>query len=363
FYDMFFDEAEELLADMEQLLLGLDIDAPAMDDLNRIFRAAHSIKGGAGTFGCFEHLASNTHILANVLDSILQGEWSLRTDMIDIFVAAKDVLSDQISAYRNDGQPDEAAYERICAQLHQLAQEQQGAAPAAPDSAAEDTGVQPEAQAASPAEAGSETDIGKDTQTAVEASQSASGAADAPVSQVLKLSLSGIKPSDAQALEAEMDIVGSVIDRQQGDETLTLWVDTTASADDLAAVCCFIVNEQQVKVETVSNDQSGGSSPSVNEPSEPAIRSDQSDAAVVSASASTSSEAASVTDVNATPARPAAARPEKDAAASASPARSSSTASSSTTLRVGVEKVDQIINLVGELVITQAMLTQTASNM
>src|SRR5699024_1908347 len=60
---------------------------------------------------------------------------------------------------------------------------------------------------------------------------------------------------------------------------------------------------------------------------------------------------------------PAAARPEKDATASSSSARSSSTASSTTTLRVGVEKVDQIINLVGELVITQAMLTQTASNM
>src|SRR5699024_6480245 len=258
---------------------------------------------------------------------------------------------DQIAAYRNEGQPDEAAYERICAQLRQLAQEQQGAAPAAPDAAA-------------PAEAGSETDVEKkNAQTTVEASRPASASADAPASQVLKLSLSGIKPSDAQALEAEMDIMGSVIDRQQGDETLTLWVDTTASADDLTAVCCFIVNEQQVKVETVSDDQSGGSSPSVNEPSEPATQSDQADVAVASASASMPSEVAPATDTNATAAKPAAARPATDATASSSSARSSSTASSTTTLRVGVEKVDQIINLVGELVITQAMLTQTASNM
>ena len=51
FYQAFFDEAEEHLATMEQLLLALDLSAPADDDLNAIFRAAHSIKGSSGTFG------------------------------------------------------------------------------------------------------------------------------------------------------------------------------------------------------------------------------------------------------------------------------------------------------------------------
>src|SRR5690606_21652802 len=96
FYDMFFDEAEELLADMEQLLLGLDTDQPDIDDLNGIFRAAHSIKGGAGTFGCFEHLADTTHLLENVLDSLRKGELGLRKEMIDIFLEAKDVLTEQL---------------------------------------------------------------------------------------------------------------------------------------------------------------------------------------------------------------------------------------------------------------------------
>ena len=50
FYQTFFDEADELLADMEQHLLVLQPEAPDAEQLNAIFRAAHSIKGGAGTF-------------------------------------------------------------------------------------------------------------------------------------------------------------------------------------------------------------------------------------------------------------------------------------------------------------------------
>lgn len=49
FYQTFFDEADELLADMEQHLLELDPLAPDIEPLNAIFRAAHSIKGGAAT--------------------------------------------------------------------------------------------------------------------------------------------------------------------------------------------------------------------------------------------------------------------------------------------------------------------------
>lgn len=47
FYEVFFEESAELLAEMELLLLQLDVDAPSKDDLNAIFRTAHSIKGGS----------------------------------------------------------------------------------------------------------------------------------------------------------------------------------------------------------------------------------------------------------------------------------------------------------------------------
>ena len=80
---------------MEQLLLELDVGSPNIEQLNAIFRAAHSIKGGAATFGCFTQLAGTTHLLENLLDAIRRGEMALRTDMVDIFLETKDVLKSQ----------------------------------------------------------------------------------------------------------------------------------------------------------------------------------------------------------------------------------------------------------------------------
>ncbi|MFU2071407.1 Hpt domain-containing protein, partial [Bordetella hinzii] len=145
FYETFFDEADELLAQMEQLLLELDVGAPDIEQLNAIFRAAHSIKGGAATFGCFQKLAETTHLLENLLDAIRRGEMPLRADMVDTFLEAKDVLKSQLDAYRASEEPDDAVFERICAVLRQLALEGRGevapepaapAAPAAPEPAA-----------------------------------------------------------------------------------------------------------------------------------------------------------------------------------------------------------------------------------
>lgn len=73
FYQVFFEEAAEHLAAMESLLLGLDVANPSMDDLNAIFRSAHSVKGGAGTFG-FTDMTEVTHILETLLDGIRKNE-------------------------------------------------------------------------------------------------------------------------------------------------------------------------------------------------------------------------------------------------------------------------------------------------
>lgn len=136
FYQTFFDEAEELLAEMEHLLLALDINAPDNEQLNAIFRAAHSIKGGAATFG-FTALTETTHLLENLLDRARRGELQLRTEMVDTFLETKDVLHQQLNAYRASSEPDAEAMKRICAVLQQLAAEESGApapaaAPAAP---------------------------------------------------------------------------------------------------------------------------------------------------------------------------------------------------------------------------------------
>lgn len=61
FFDTFFEEAEELLSDMEQHLLELDVDDPDSEQLNAIFRAAHSIKGGGGNLWFYRATENHAH--------------------------------------------------------------------------------------------------------------------------------------------------------------------------------------------------------------------------------------------------------------------------------------------------------------
>ena len=68
FYQVFFEEAGENLEQMEQKLLELDVDAADDEELNAIFRCAHSVKGGAATFG-FSDVAELTHHMETLLDT------------------------------------------------------------------------------------------------------------------------------------------------------------------------------------------------------------------------------------------------------------------------------------------------------
>ncbi|MBN3269792.1 chemotaxis protein CheA [Bordetella bronchiseptica] len=309
FYETFFDEADELLAQMEQLLLELDVGAPDIEQLNAIFRAAHSIKGGAATFGCFQKLAGTTHLLENLLDAIRRGEMGLRADMVDIFLETKDVLKSQLDAYRASEEPEDAVFERICAVLRQLALEGgQAPAAAAPVAAPEpepEPAPQPDAVSAAPG-------------------------------LPLRVRFSKVSDKDAQSLLEEMGNLGDVRASERAGQTLTVWVDTTCSPDDIEAVCCFIIDADQLEIAREAEPAHAAAQAA--EPAAP-------DAAATPAPAPVAAQAAEP---------PRAARP------SIAPAHADK---ESTSIRVGVEKVDQVINLVGELVITQAMLAQTASTL
>ena len=119
FYQVFFEEAAELLAEQENLLLGLDIESPDAEQLNAIFRAAHSIKGGASTFG-FGDMTEVTHVLESLLDRIRKGEMKLTALMVDAFLTAADVLKVQLAGHRGDGKPEPAAAAAICSTLKRL---------------------------------------------------------------------------------------------------------------------------------------------------------------------------------------------------------------------------------------------------
>lgn len=124
FYQVFFEESAEHLGEMESLLLELDIQEPDTEQLNAIFRAAHSIKGSAGTFG-FTDLSQVTHILENLLDKIRKHELPLQSEMVDAFLEAGDLLKDMLAAHQGQ---EAVAADRIavmCDRLKQLSVETQ----------------------------------------------------------------------------------------------------------------------------------------------------------------------------------------------------------------------------------------------
>ena len=121
FYQVFFEESAEHLAAMEALLLDLDVDNPDPEQLNAIFRAAHSIKGSAGTFG-FTDLAETTHILENLLDRIRKQELALRPDMVDAFLESGDLLRGMLEAHQGRGGVDPQAVQACCVRLRSLSE-------------------------------------------------------------------------------------------------------------------------------------------------------------------------------------------------------------------------------------------------
>jgi len=121
FYQVFFEEAAEHLASMESLLLALDLEKPDPDQLNAIFRAAHSIKGASGTFG-FTDMSDVTHELETLLDRLRKNELDITNEMVDVFLQAGDVLQGLLAAHQNGRVIDISGSVEVCAKLEKLSE-------------------------------------------------------------------------------------------------------------------------------------------------------------------------------------------------------------------------------------------------
>jgi len=126
FHAIFFEEAAEHLASLETLLLSLDLNQPDSEKLNAIFRAAHSIKGSASTFG-FPDMASVTHDLETLLDRVRKQELQLCERIIDITLVARDVLLDQLAAHQGGEQVPEQRVTDVIAKIRAIANEEESA--------------------------------------------------------------------------------------------------------------------------------------------------------------------------------------------------------------------------------------------
>jgi two-component system chemotaxis sensor kinase CheA len=314
FYQIFFEEAGENLDQMEQMLLALDLEHADDEELNAIFRCAHSIKGGAATFG-FADVAELTHQMESLLDKLRRHELQPTPPMVDVLLESSDALKLLLARHQGQGvepPPTGELVARISALAH-------GTAVAAPAPA-------PVAAAAAP----------------VQAPTPAAAAALAEGERKLTIR---IGPLDqlAQAdgigeLFRDIAGLGRIESTRDDGQFRSLEVFTRSSDSDLLDLFTFHVSKEQIQI-------SEAGAPTTGE----------------------GRDFGFFDDAPGTPAAPAAVAPAVPVAQAAPAAKPAPRAEArpaaaggleSSTLRVSVSKVDQLINLVGELVITQAMLAQ-----
>lgn len=289
FYQVFFEEAGESLAGMEQLLLELGDGAPDDEALNAVFRCAHSIKGGAATFG-FEDVTSLTHVMETLLDKLRRHELAFNARMVDVLLASGDALRAMLAVHQGGGEgPGDV--QGLIDTLQTF-----------------DTDRQPPSAVAKAAPLAAQSE------------------------RALEL-LAGplAQPDLADDLVTLFKEVGGLgrLERcealpGQDAQSVRFKLVTSTDDDELLDLCCFHVPREQLKL-----------APWPETPVDPGYG-----------------------FFDAPPVRVAAPAP-----APAPQAEKAAAAAGETTIRVSVEKVDQLINLMGELVITRAVLAQRADKL
>ena len=307
FHQTFFEEAAENLQRMEQLLLALDPAAVDDETLNAIFRVAHSIKGGAATFG-FSEVAELSHEMETLLDRLRRHELAPTPPMVDVLLRGGDALWGQLS-FRQGQAPESPSTHALVADIRQLAR-LSSAAPAVPD----------------PRPSVAQSSV----RAPVAAGQRELEVRIGPLEQ-------GGAANHLHELFEEIPGLGEMrpLDFGEAVDGMRRFSVTTSCTDsDLLDLFSFHVDRKLVHLSVLGLGY-GFHEGNPGAPSEEVQK-----AAAIGALAPAPAPAAPVATVT----RSGGAGASVDA----------------TTLRVSVDKVDQLINLVGELVITQAMLIQSS---
>lgn len=331
FNQVFFEECGEHLAEMEQILMSLAGSEPDTEQLNAIFRAAHSIKGGAGIFG-FQDMTVVTHVLESLLDLLRNREMAFAASMIDLFLEASDVIAMQLAGHRDGSEVNAESVDRVRTKLESVI-------------------------AGGNARAGSVT---ADSDTAFQ-QESITPAASVdhryellftPDPDIFKR---GIR---LENLLSELEELGSLTVRAEvltSDDfnsldpelCITTWhmvLATSATEGDIREIFEFVADEDQLQVRDITD--SAGI-----DRQEPDVRMLESEASAPSMEAPNDPVSAQV------------GRREYDKNEMTPGAYGRRGGEAESSIRVGVAKVDQLINQVGELVITQLMVSESASSL
>ena len=326
FHGVFFDESDEHLDDMEQLLMSLDVESPDPEELNSIFRAAHSIKGGSGIFG-FDALMNLTHVMENLLDKARNNELSVTADIVNVLLETLDVLKDTLNAYRDETPvPEDSIAERIKILNGVINGQSTDLAPGDGDDASE-VSVNAQNESAQDDSFGFFDD---EPNSAIEAADDSFGFFDnEPVNEALS-------HGDNTKSENNDDDGFGFFDDEISNNTVDAQTETT-------------------KAETAGVEQGFGffedapSATNINTSLEIASSNNAQSASTQLNTATTSNNDKAPTS-GVAPTTTQAKTPPK-------PPAKKSTARESASIRVDTTKIDAMVNLVGELVITQSMLS------
>ena len=323
FYQVFFEEAGENLDSLEQHLLGIDLASVDDEVLNSVFRCAHSVKGGAATFG-FADVAELTHQMESLLDKLRRHELAPTAPMVDVLLQAGDALRAQLARHQRGGDGAAIDTAALLAEIRAL-----GAAP----------GLAPATAPAAP-------------KVAAPAAVPQPGAP-----RTIELRVGPLdRPDQADSL---LELFAEIVDLgtiapldggQAADGMRRFRIETTSSDEDLLSLFTFHVARD--KLELVAAGPGYGFHAGAPGAPDPARATDEGFGFFDDAPGAPS------TSGSASAAAPHPTRSSMAARGGAAPA-----GAEASTLRVSVEKVDQLINLVGELVITQAMLAENSARM
>lgn len=299
FHATFFEESREGLDAMEAGLLALESGQQDPEIINSVFRAAHSIKGGAGTFG-FDAIAALTHVLETLLDELRAGKRVLEAAAVDAMLSSVDVLRALLREAEHGQPADPQAVAAVKARLEAVLSGQAPSAAAPTAAKVDDT---PEAWQIGFVPAPSLFMSGNDPLRIIRELEHLGSLQVAARLERLP-GFDQLDPLEAH-LAWDLGLVGKV-PRSKIEDTFA-----------------WVVDDCELDIRPAAPPSLATSAPAAAAPAAPV----------------------------AAPAAPAAA---------AAPAAPAATSEAETSIRVAVEKVDALINLVGELVITQAMLKQVS---
>jgi two-component system chemotaxis sensor kinase CheA len=371
----FFQECEELLADLEGGLLAMQDGNDDGDTVNAVFRAVHSIKGGAGAFG-LEPLVRFAHVFETLLDALRSNEIPSTPDLTALLLRASDVLADHVSAARGLGVVDMDASAAMAAELKAVTDPSAAPAPAAPPAEAAPTFEMPTPIVIGAEDGMDDDDLGFDFQPmtiSLDAQAADAAVLDDPVWTVSIRPKSDLyrKANETGLLLRELSRLGPIqatlddsalpalefLDPEAAYVTWSVRVETEQGEEAIREVFEFVDGDCELEIvrgEAPVADVLASllevaapvaealiAAPIVEEPVAAAAP-----VAVAPAPVSTPAPAAPPVAANA-PAAPA-----------AKPAQIDVPGPGQSVIRVDPERIDHLIDLVGELVINQAMLAQ-----